>query len=93
MSKLLTNALEDVVHERVQDQHRLVRDTGTVEDARQLVQDDKQTESDSLRVHLLQDLVNVGRVSFLSRLGALLLLLAVGCAQQKSEHTIKSMHE
>jgi len=42
-TSLLSNALEDVVHERVHDGHGLVRDT-------------------SVRMHLLQHLVDVGRV-------------------------------
>jgi len=50
-----SDALEDVVDERVQDGHGTVGDTG-------------------VRVNLLQDFVDVGRVSLLSGLGALLLL-------------------
>ncbi len=57
-ASLLSDALEDVVHERVHDSHGLVRDT-------------------SVRVHLLQDLVDVARVA---RVRTLVVLLSSGGA-------------
>ena len=49
------DALENVLHERVEDSHGLVRDT-------------------SVRVHLLEHTVNVGRVGLLADLARLLLV-------------------
>ena len=54
------NALENILHKRVQNSHGLVRDT-------------------RVRVDLLQDTVDVGRVSLLSNLAARFLLLRRLC--------------
>ena len=70
------NALEDIVHKRVQDSHSLVRDTGIgvhlLEHCKNALNTLQHAQNYALKARTL---VDVGRVGFLPDLLALLLLL------------------